>query len=48
MKVNEMFGSRRILKPHSGKTELVKERFRRASKIMINNGSNAVDLTQVL
>ena len=43
-----MFGSRRVLKPHSGKTELAKERLRKASKIMINNGANAVDLTQVL
>ena len=43
-----MFGSSRVLKPHSGKTELAKERLRKASKIMINNGANAVDLTQVL
>ena len=44
----KMFGSRRVLKPHSGKTELAKERLRKASKIMVNNGANAVDLTQVL
>mgnify|MGYP001161077029 FL=1 len=45
---DKMFGSRRVLKPHSGKTELAKERLRKASKIMVNNGANAVDLTQVL
>ena len=43
-----MFGSRRVLKPHNGKTELAKERLRKASTIMVNNGANAVDLTQVL
>ena len=40
MKVDKMFGSRRVLKPHSGKTELAKERLRKASKIMVNNGAN--------
>ena len=41
-----MFGSRRVLKPHSGKTELAKERLRKASKIMINNGEP--DITKFL
>ena len=41
MKGDKMFGSRRVLKPHSGKTELAKERLRKASKIMVNNGANA-------
>tara|TARA_A100000164_G_scaffold373848_1_gene405859 strand:+ start:53 stop:673 length:621 start_codon:yes stop_codon:yes gene_type:complete len=42
-----MFGSRRIITPHAGKTELAMNRVRQAAGILVRNGATSVNITKV-